>query len=123
MQTYLRLDRAGCPVAVSEKVPDSGIVVFHSKHKRKLLNQLNRHSRPTLVGGVILKGRSATLEVHTLGEGIEGDLLARYHAGLAMLDSDMDQATVIFAELKEICPQKTVIVNSPACPRFAGKLH
>ena len=50
LQTYLRLDRAGCPVAASDRVPDQGIVVFHSKHKRKLLRQLNGRSRPILVG-------------------------------------------------------------------------
>lgn len=50
LQTYLRLDRAGCPVTASDRVPEGGIVVFHSKHKRALLKQLKRHHRPVLVG-------------------------------------------------------------------------
>lgn len=40
-QTYLRLRAAGYPVALSSTPPESGLVVFHAKHKHALARAAN----------------------------------------------------------------------------------
>ena len=43
LQSYLRLARAGYPVRLTSRLPDSGVVVFHAKQRRAL--PLRRRSR------------------------------------------------------------------------------
>ena len=47
LQTYLRLRNAGYRVTASDEFPESGILIFHSKHEHILLHQMkytkNRH--------------------------------------------------------------------------------
>ncbi|HLX08312.1 MAG TPA: hypothetical protein VKY89_10670, partial [Thermoanaerobaculia bacterium] len=36
LQSYLRLQRAGYPVRLASRLPESGVVVFHAKQRREL---------------------------------------------------------------------------------------
>lgn len=50
LQTYLRLARAGHPVRLSSTLPQKGMVVFHSKHRRALMRERHRMRDVVLVG-------------------------------------------------------------------------
>jgi hypothetical protein len=58
-QTFLRLRDAGYPVALSEKLPASGLVVFHAKHKHALARAAR--GRPGLVFVAIRADNSSPL--------------------------------------------------------------
>ncbi len=49
VQTYLRLRAAGWPVELSDRPPDSGMVVFHAKHKRALARAAGDRPGPVFV--------------------------------------------------------------------------
>src|SRR5580693_4176970 len=42
LQTFLRMARAGHPVRLASEVPERGLVVFHVKHRRALLEARRR---------------------------------------------------------------------------------
>lgn len=50
LQTYLRLRRAGHPVALSGEPADAGFIVYHAKHARNLMRRAHRLHRAILVG-------------------------------------------------------------------------
>jgi len=58
-QTFLRLRNAGYPVELSDKLPASGLVVFHAKHKHALARAAK--GRPGLVFVAIRADNSSPL--------------------------------------------------------------
>lgn len=50
LQTFLRLRRRGADVALADRVPADGLVVFHSKHEVRLRRAVPPGGAPVLVG-------------------------------------------------------------------------
>lgn len=48
-QTYLRLMRRGLSVALSDQVPERGLVLFHAKQRRQVARQARHHPEAKLV--------------------------------------------------------------------------
>ncbi len=67
LQTYLRLARAGYPVQLTSRLPESGVVVFHAKDRRALPLGRRSHGRGGLVlvavRGDVGRAAGADLEV------------------------------------------------------------
>ena len=50
LQTHLRLRAAGFPSALTDRIPASGLVLFHNKHERLVRRGLPAGGAPVLVG-------------------------------------------------------------------------
>jgi len=50
LQTALRLRDAGCNVEITGRIPSEGMVVYHARHGKHLMRQINGRGRPILVG-------------------------------------------------------------------------
>lgn len=79
LQTYLRLVRAGYPAALAGTLPESGLVVFHAKHKRRLLACGRRLARVTLVGVRADHREPAVADFEVLQNGRFADGRRRFH--------------------------------------------
>jgi len=79
VQTCLRLTRAGEPVRLVDRVPSRGTLVYHAKHEREVLSQLNGHRDLVLVSIRADKRESRHADLEVVQNGRWADAGRRHH--------------------------------------------